>query len=48
MTCESLVNRDWKHIVDRLGGTASLETSARDTKAFLRARVIGAPSIFCA
>lgn len=40
MTHESLVNHDWKHIVARLGGAASLETSARDTKAFLRARVI--------
>lgn len=40
MTHESLVNGDWKHIVARLGGAASLETSARETKAFLRARVI--------
>jgi hypothetical protein len=40
MTHESFANRDWKHIVDRLGGAASLEMSARDTKAFLRARVI--------
>ena len=40
MTCESLGNRDWKHIVDRLGGRESLETGARDTKAFLRARAI--------
>ena len=40
MTCESLGNRDWKDIVDRLGGAASLESSARDTKAFLRARAI--------
>jgi hypothetical protein len=40
MTCESLVNGDWTHIVDRLGGRAGLETSARATKAFLRARVI--------
>jgi hypothetical protein len=40
MMCESLVNRDWKNLVDRLGGAASLEASARDTGAFLRARVI--------
>jgi hypothetical protein len=25
MMCESLVNRDWKNLVDRLGGAASLE-----------------------
>src|SRR5262245_39113427 len=35
MTCESLVNRHWKNVVDRLSGAASLESSARDTKAFL-------------
>ena len=40
MTHESLLNRDWRGIVERLGGAASLETSARETKAFLRARVI--------
>jgi hypothetical protein len=40
MMCESLVNRDWEILVDRLGGAASLEASARDTGAFLRARVI--------
>jgi hypothetical protein len=40
MMCESLVNCDWKNFVDRLGGAASLEASARDTGAFLRARVI--------
>jgi hypothetical protein len=40
MTHESLFNRDWQHIVARLGGTESLGTSARETKAFLRARVI--------
>jgi hypothetical protein len=31
---------DWTYIVNRLGGAASLDASARDTKAFLRARVI--------
>jgi len=40
MTHESLANCDWKHIVSRLGGTANLEWSARETKAFVRARVI--------
>ena len=40
MICESLLNRDWKNLVDQLGGAASLEASARDTGAFLRARVI--------
>ncbi|MGH6856715.1 MAG: hypothetical protein ACRECP_03480 [Methylocella sp.] len=33
------MNRDWKHLVERLGGAASLAASGRDTKAFLRARV---------
>jgi len=40
MTHESLLNRDWHGIVDRLGGAASLETSARQTGAFLRARAL--------
>jgi hypothetical protein len=40
MTHESLVNRDWKHIVARLGGATNLEVSARETKALLRARAI--------
>jgi hypothetical protein len=40
MTDEPVVNRDWQDIVDRLGGAAALETSARETKAFLRARVV--------
>ncbi len=39
MNHESLVNRDWRDIVARLGGAAALEASARETKAFLRARV---------
>jgi hypothetical protein len=34
------LNRDWHSIVDRLGGAAKVEASARETKAFLRARVI--------
>ncbi|WP_294539371.1 IS4/IS5 family transposase [uncultured Rhodoblastus sp.] len=40
MTSESLVNRDWTQIVARLGGAGRLEESARETKAFLRARVV--------
>jgi hypothetical protein len=40
MTHESLLNRDWQSIVDRLGGAEALAVSARDTKAFVRARVI--------
>jgi hypothetical protein len=40
MTPESLVNRDWKYVVARLGGADVLATSARETKAFLRAREI--------
>lgn len=41
MTHESLVNRDWQNVVRVLGGAESIETSAKETKAFLRARVIG-------
>jgi hypothetical protein len=40
MTHESLVNRDWQSVVDRLGGTQALTLSARATKAFLRPRAI--------
>jgi hypothetical protein len=40
MTDEPLVNRDWASVVERLGGAALLNRSARDTKAFVRARVI--------
>ena len=40
MTRESLVSHDWEDVVGRLGGAAVLEGSARDTKAFLRARAI--------
>lgn len=39
MTHESLLNRDWREIVDRLGGLAGLEASARETKAFVRVRM---------
>jgi hypothetical protein len=40
MTRESLVDQDWEGVVARLGGAAALQQSARDAKAFLRARVI--------
>ena len=39
MTRESLVTQDWEGVVARLGGATTLEQSARDTKAFLRARI---------
>src|SRR3954454_8105486 len=34
----SLLNQDWRHVVDRLGGAPAIEVSARATKAFRRAR----------
>jgi hypothetical protein len=40
MANESLVNRDWQSIVDRLGGARELGASAKETKAFLRPREI--------
>lgn len=40
MTHESLLNRDWLHVVRRLGGATALERSARETGAFLQAREI--------
>lgn len=40
MTHESLVTRDWESIVARLGGADVLNRSARETRAFLRAREI--------
>ena len=40
MTHESVDDRDWREIVARLGGSAALNASARETKAFSRARVI--------
>ena len=36
----SLANQDWQLIVDRLGGAAAIESSARRARAFLRAREI--------
>lgn len=40
MTPESLVNRDWQGVVQRLGGPSGLAASAKTTKAFVRARGI--------
>jgi hypothetical protein len=40
MTPESFSSEDWNSIVSRLGGAEMLNSSARETKAFLRARVI--------
>ena len=40
MTPESLMTQDWKSVVAWLGGAETLEASARETKAFLRPRVI--------
>jgi Transposase DDE domain len=40
MTPESLVNRDWTGVVARLGGAEALNLTARQTKAFVRAREI--------
>ena len=40
MTHVSLVNQDWQSVVARLGGAEVLNISARETKAFLRAREI--------
>ena len=40
MRPESLVNRDWTGVVARLGGAEALKLTARQTKAFVRAREI--------
>jgi hypothetical protein len=40
MNADSLLNQDWSRIVTRLGGAASLATTARICKAFLRPRGI--------
>jgi Transposase DDE domain len=40
MSSESLEDDDWSTIVRRLGGRQALETSARETKAFLRPREV--------
>jgi hypothetical protein len=41
MDHEALLSDDWQGIVERLGGAEALRASARETKAFLRPRVIG-------
>jgi hypothetical protein len=38
MSRAQLLTADWQVVVDRLGGAAAIGTSARQTKAFLRAR----------
>lgn len=43
MIHESLLTDGWEDFVGRLGGKASLEISARETKAFLRPRSIQSP-----
>src|ERR1700730_8022346 len=40
MRHESLVNEDWANVVVQLGGAETLNTTARETKAFLRPREI--------
>jgi hypothetical protein len=37
----TLADRDWDEIVKRLGGADFIELSARETRAFLRGRVVG-------
>lgn len=43
MTHESLINEDWDWTVERLGGAPWLSASARETKAFARARAVRSP-----
>jgi hypothetical protein len=40
MTNESLLNEDWASVVAQLGGAATLNATARETKAFVRPRQI--------
>ncbi len=40
MTRDSLLNRDWEGVVERLGGAEALEAGARGTKAFQRPRAV--------
>src|SRR3979409_1713133 len=47
MTHESLLNQDWEYLVERLGGAALLDRSARETGAFLQGRVIKNPGVLC-
>jgi hypothetical protein len=44
MTQAGLNEQDWQAIVDRLGGADAIKGSARQAKAFVRARVIGSAS----
>jgi hypothetical protein len=41
MIQKAVLSQDWQLIVDRLGGAAAIESSARQAKAFLRRRMIG-------
>jgi len=43
MRHESLINEDWDRTVERLGGVEALSASARETRAFLRARAVRSP-----
>ena len=43
MRHESLINEDWDWTVERLGGADALSASARETKAFVRARAVRSP-----
>ena len=40
MTHESLLNELWRQTLNRLGGAAAIEASARVTRAFLRPRAV--------
>jgi hypothetical protein len=40
MTNDSLVSEDWGTVVSRLGGTETLNATARETRAFVRPREI--------
>lgn len=43
MRHEALINEDWEWTVERLGGEASLSSSARASRAFVRARAVRSP-----
>lgn len=43
MIHESIVGRDWQSIVERLGGATALAASAKETRAFVRGRVVKTP-----
>jgi hypothetical protein len=43
MNTDSRLNKDWSSVVTRLGGVASLDITARATKAFVRPRAIRHP-----